>query len=263
MRWFSRHSLQWRRTNSSLPLLSRLPSKRKTPPKLRKRRSTAQNPFRRWRLRRNRLDNSQCFSALPRRKCQFDSNDATVVTNQAISQLRASSKMPSAISANCPDKCLSTSTGKRLSGNWTLPPVNFISTRVWTELGKPNLQQAQWRYHSASKHPFPFTGAFTAEAPRPSTVMSASHTQFRYLCPQFPIWICLVGMLQPCEFPWMTCCFPKLRLTRRITGCELGCLCGMQLEVEFKPDASHLLQTTLRSICHAGRISASLRCWHR
>jgi len=70
------------------------------PPKLRRRRSTAQNPFRRWRLRRNRLDDSQCFSTLPRRKCQLDSNDATVVAIQAISQLRASSKMRSAISAN-------------------------------------------------------------------------------------------------------------------------------------------------------------------
>jgi len=67
--------------------------------------------------------------------------------------------------------------------------------------------------------------------------------------------------------PWMPCCFPKLRLTRLITGCwlfldltawidtynryvvicvpssasfkpELGCLRGVQLEVEFKPDAS-------------------------
>jgi len=41
---------------------------------------------------------------------------------------------------------------------------NFISTRVWTELGKPKLQQAQWRYHSATKHPLPIIGAFTAEA---------------------------------------------------------------------------------------------------
>jgi len=42
--------------------------------------------------------------------------------------------------------------------------LNFISTRVWTELGKPKLQQAQWRYHSASKHPLPIIRAFTAEA---------------------------------------------------------------------------------------------------
>jgi len=41
---------------------------------------------------------------------------------------------------------------------------NFISTRVWTELGKPKLQQAQWRYHSASKHPLPIIGAFAADA---------------------------------------------------------------------------------------------------
>ena len=40
---------------------------------------------------------------------------------------------------------------------------DFISTRVWTELGKPKLQQAQWRYHSASKHPLPIIGVFTAE----------------------------------------------------------------------------------------------------
>jgi len=45
-------------------------------------------------------------------------------------------------------KCLSTSTGK-------CSPWN---------LDKPKLQQAQWRYHSASKHPLPIIGAFTAEA---------------------------------------------------------------------------------------------------
>ena len=41
---------------------------------------------------------------------------------------------------------------------------NFIYTRVWTELGKPKMQQAQWRYHAASKHPLPIMGAFTADA---------------------------------------------------------------------------------------------------
>jgi len=40
---------------------------------------------------------------------------------------------------------------------------NFISARVWTELGKPKLQQDQWRYHSASKHPLSIIGAFTAD----------------------------------------------------------------------------------------------------
>jgi len=98
--WDFFHFLRWRRTSSTSQLLSRLPSKWKTPPKLQRKRSTAQNPFRRWRLRRNHLDNSQCISALPRRKCQLDSNAATVVAIQAILQLRASSKMPSAISAN-------------------------------------------------------------------------------------------------------------------------------------------------------------------
>jgi len=41
---------------------------------------------------------------------------------------------------------------------------NFFSTRVWTELGKPKLQQAQWRHHSASRHPLPIIGAFTTDA---------------------------------------------------------------------------------------------------
>ena len=233
------------------PLLSRLPSKRKTLRKLRRRRSTAQNPFRRWRLRRNRFDNSQCFSALPGRKCQLDSNDATVVAIPAISQLRASSKKPSAIPRHLETVCRNKA--RKLEGvRWidvlemvkaapcrssevqklhvpihingtaftleldTAACGNFTSTRVWTELGKPKLQQVQWRYHSASKHPFSIIGAFTL---RPSTVVSASHTQFRVLCPKFQICICLVGMLlEPCGFPWMTCCFPKLRLTRRITS---------------------------------------------
>jgi len=41
MKRFLRHFLRWRRTSSTLPLLSGLPSKTKTPPKLRRRRSTA------------------------------------------------------------------------------------------------------------------------------------------------------------------------------------------------------------------------------
>ena len=56
---------------------------------------------------------------------------------------------------------------------------NFISTRVWTELGKPKLQQAQWRYHSASRHPLPIIGASTAEAKYGD--VSKSCTQFRFL----------------------------------------------------------------------------------
>jgi len=57
------------------------------PPKLRRRRSTAQNPFRRWRLRRNRLDDSQCFSTLPRRvsvgqqRCYRCGNSGRIATS--------------------------------------------------------------------------------------------------------------------------------------------------------------------------------------
>ena len=87
------------------------------------------------------------------------------------------------------------------------------------KLGKPKLQQAQWRYHSASKHPLPIIGALP---PTRSTVTSARHTWFHFLCPKFPIWICLVGMLlDPCRFPWMACCFPKRPLAKRIASCWL------------------------------------------
>ena len=73
-------------------------------------------------------------------------------------------------------------------------------------------------------------------------------------------------LLKSCGFPWMTCCFPKLRLTktahqllaiprsdrvdhtynRHVVICAPSsasfsspswCLRGVQLEVEFKPDA--------------------------
>ena len=55
---------------------------------------------------------------------------------------------------------------------------------VWTELGKPKRQQAQWRYiRQVSIH----CRSLELLPPRPSTVMSASHTQFRFLCPTFPI----------------------------------------------------------------------------
>jgi len=114
-------------------------------------------------------------------------------------------------------KCLSTSTGKRLPWNWTLPPVEIsfllASGRSWASrnfnrLSGVTIRQVSIRCRSLELLP-----------PRPSTVMSTSHIQFRFLCPKFRIWICLVGMLlKPCRFPSMACCFPKLRLTRRITG---------------------------------------------
>ena len=110
-------------------------------------------------------------------------------------------------------KCLSTSTGKRLPWNWTLLPVeiSFLlasgqnwASRSFNRLSGVTIRQVSIHYRSLEFLP-----------PRPSTVMSASHTQFRFLCPKFPICVCLVGMLlKPCGFPWMTSCFPKLRLTR-------------------------------------------------
>jgi len=117
-------------------------------------------------------------------------------------------------------KCLSTSTGKRLPWNWTLPlvEISFLlaSGQSWASRNFNRLSSVTIRQVSIPCR------SLELSLPRPSTVMSASHTQFRFLCPKFLIWICLVGMLlTPCGFPWMTSCFPKLRLTRRITGCWL------------------------------------------
>jgi len=251
-----RHFLRWRRTSSALPLLSRFPFIRKTPQKSRRRRSTAQNPFRRWRLRRNCLDNSQ-FQRPPKKevsvgqpRCYSCRNSGHIATSYKFKGAKCNfCKLTGHLEAVCRKKALSKAQAQGVKWIDVLKikaapchssevqklhvPIhingtaftleldtaacgNFTSTRVWTELGKPKLQQVQWRYHSASKHPFSIIGAFTL---RPSTVVSASHTQFRVLCPKFQICICLVGMLlEPCGFPWMTCCFPKLRLTRRITS---------------------------------------------
>ena len=42
--------------------------------------------------------------------------------------------------------------------------ISFLLVSGQSKPGKPKLQQAQWRYHSARKHPLPIIGAFTAEA---------------------------------------------------------------------------------------------------
>jgi len=41
---------------------------------------------------------------------------------------------------------------------------NFLSTEVWISIGQLTLQQSECNYQSASKHPLPVVGAFTAEA---------------------------------------------------------------------------------------------------
>jgi len=115
-------------------------------------------------------------------------------------------------------KCLFTSTGKRLPWNWTLLPVEIsfllASGQSWASRNFNRLNGVTIRQvgiHCRSLELLP---------PTPSTVMSAtSHIQFHFLCPKFSICICLVGMLlEPCGFPWATCCFPKLLLARRITS---------------------------------------------
>ena len=77
---------------------------------------------------------------------------------------------------------------------------NFISTRFWTELGKLKLQHAQWRCRSASKHPLPIIGVFTADA-KYGDVSKSFPVSF--LVSEIPVCICLVGMLlEPCGSPW-------------------------------------------------------------
>jgi len=138
---------------------------------------------------------------------------------------------------------------------------NFISTRVWTELGKPKLQQDQWRYHSASKH------LLELLPPRPSTVMSASHILSSFLVSDISDLnlLCRDGIktmrisLDDLLFSEATIdrmdhrllAIPRSdRVDRHLQqACrelctefselfkpEL-CLRGVQLEVEFKPDA--------------------------
>jgi len=160
---------------------------------------------------------------------------------------------------------------------------NFISSRVWTELGKPKLQQAQWRYHSARKHPLPIIGAFTAEA------------KYGDVSKSYPVSFLVSGIpdlnllgrdaiktmrISLDDLLFSEATFDKTdhrllasprsdRVDRHLQQAfrelctefgelfkpVLGCLRGVQLEVEFKPAARPI---TLRSICHAGIISASL-----
>jgi len=143
---------------------------------------------------------------------------------------------------------------------------NFVSTRVWTEQrGKPKLQQAQWCCHSASKHPLPIFGAFTAEAKHRDVSKSYPVS---FLVSEIPD-LNLIGRdairamrISLDDLLFSEATFDKTdlqllaiprsdRVDRHLQqACrdlctefgelskpELGCLRGVQLEVEFKPDA--------------------------
>jgi len=94
-------------------------------------------------------------------------------------------------------KCLSTSTGKRLPWNWTLPPVEIsfllASGQSWASRNFNRLSDVTIRHVSI------FCWSLELLSPRPSMVMSASHTQFRFLCPKFPIWMISLDDLLFCE----------------------------------------------------------------
>ena len=51
---------------------------------------------------------------------------------------------------------------------------NFITSQVWSELGKPKLIESKRQYHSASKHAMPIKGTFTAITACDSTNKTAS-----------------------------------------------------------------------------------------
>ena len=143
---------------------------------------------------------------------------------------------------------------------------NFISTRVWTEQrSKPKLQQAQLRYHSARKHTLPIIGAFNAEAKYGD--VSKSYP-FSFLVSEIPdlnllgrdairaMRISLGGLLfsettfdktdlQLLAIPrsdhvdrhlQQACRYLYTEFSELFKP-EFGCLRGVQLVVEFKPDA--------------------------
>jgi len=156
---------------------------------------------------------------------------------------------------------------------------NFISTRVWTELDKPKLQQAQWRYHSASKHPLPVIGAFTAEA-KYGDVSKSYPVSF--LVSEIPD-LNLLGRdaitamrisLDDLLFSETTfhktdyrllaipqsdrvdrhlqqACHELCTEFSKLFKPELECLRGVQLKVEFRPDARPICKP--RSVPFAGK----------
>jgi len=150
---------------------------------------------------------------------------------------------------------------------------NFISTRVWTELGKPKLQQDQWRYHSASMHPLPIIGAFTAEAKYGDDSDDSKSYPVSFLVSEIPD-LNLLGRdairamrISLDDLLFSEATFDKTdhqllaiprsdRVDRHLQqACrdlctefselfkpELVCLRGVQLEAEFKPDARPILK---------------------
>jgi len=142
---------------------------------------------------------------------------------------------------------------------------NFISTRVWIELGKPKLQQSQWRYHSESKHPLPIIGAFTAKTKYGDVSKSNPVSFLMSEIPDLNLlgWEAIRAMhisLDDLLFseatfgkadPQLLAVHRSDRVDRHLQqACrdlctefselfkpELGCHRGVQVEVEFKPDA--------------------------
>ena len=140
---------------------------------------------------------------------------------------------------------------------------NFISERTWELLGKPTLSSHSTKYESASQHDLPVLGAFTAPCSRfPDTTEITKNIQFvvtsiprldllgREAIRQLNISVDAlihesssgvhtvntgptpqpnIALQQACK---QVCeDFPDLFKP------ELGCLKGVELEVQFKPDA--------------------------
>ncbi len=141
---------------------------------------------------------------------------------------------------------------------------NFLSEENWTKLGKPTLSATETSYQSATRHPLPTLGIFATTTTLISTDSSAQGRDINFVVTSVPRLnllgrdaIKLLGIsvdallnggtasvhtvaptppLQP-DIPLQQACervcadFPDLFKP------ELGCLKGVELEVQFKPNA--------------------------
>ena len=140
---------------------------------------------------------------------------------------------------------------------------NFISTKVWEQLGRPALQDVTARYESASKHAMPVLGKFVAKAKSPDSGQECNVPFIVSSVPKLNLLgrdaiaamkisldrivntlqqpedgessVYSIKNLQPDKSLQKACqelCdeFPD------IFKPELGCLKNFELEVQFKPD---------------------------
>ena len=140
---------------------------------------------------------------------------------------------------------------------------NFISEQYWNQLGKPTLQNSEWRFQSVSKHIMPILGTFTTKAS-----YGTSNCEVLFLVSTIPNLnllgrdtiktmgisvddilfsrspsqaanqqLLVIQDVSNDDLYLQEACSKLCQRYEEVFKRELGCLKDVELEVEFSPDA--------------------------